>query len=80
MEKMPIDRESTGSDLTRPLLLRKIGSWLKYSLLGDEAETGQGLMEYALVLFFIAVVVIAVLIILGPQIGSMFSAVTKGFS
>jgi pilus assembly protein Flp/PilA len=80
MEKMPIDRESAGSDLTPPLFLRKVGAWLKYGLLGDEAEAGQGLMEYALVLFFIAVVVIAVLIILGPQIGSMFSAVTKGFS
>jgi pilus assembly protein Flp/PilA len=80
MEKMPIDRESAGSDLTQPLFWRRLGSWLKHGLLGDEAESGQGLMEYALVLFFIAIVVIAVLIILGPQIGSMFSAVTKGFS
>ena len=42
-------------------------------------EEGQGLVEYALILFLVAVVVIAILILLGPQIGSVFSAVTKGF-
>lgn len=46
----------------------------------DSEEEGQGLMEYALVLLLVAVVVIGVLIIMGPQIGSMFSAVTKGLS
>ena len=45
-----------------------------------EQEEGQGLVEYALVLMLIAIVVIAILIFLGPQIGSMFSAVTKGLS
>jgi pilus assembly protein Flp/PilA len=40
-------------------------------------EEGQGLVEYALILFLVAVVVIAILIILGPQIGSVFSSVTK---
>ena len=80
MEKMPIDRKSEGLALGQPLFWRRLGSWLKRGLLGDEAEAGQGLMEYALVIFFIAVVVIAVLIVVGPQIGSMFSAVTKGFS
>ena len=45
----------------------------------DEKE-GQGLVEYALILFLVAVVVIAILILLGPQIGSVFSAVTKGLS
>jgi pilus assembly protein Flp/PilA len=43
-------------------------------------EEGQGLVEYALILFLVAVVVIAILILLGPQIGSVFSAVTKGLS
>ena len=43
-----------------------------------ELEEGQGLVEYALILFLVAVVVIAILILLGPQIGSVFSAVTKG--
>jgi pilus assembly protein Flp/PilA len=47
---------------------------------GNEEEEGQGLVEYALILFLVAVVVIAILILLGPQIGSVFSAVTKGLS
>jgi pilus assembly protein Flp/PilA len=38
------------------------------------------LVEYALILFLVAIVVIAILILLGPQIGSVFSAVTKGLS
>ena len=41
---------------------------------------GQGLVEYALILFLVAVVVIAILILLGPQIGSVFSAITSGLS
>jgi pilus assembly protein Flp/PilA len=42
-----------------------------------EKEEGQGLVEYALILFLVAVVVIAILIILGPQIGGVFSKVTS---
>ena len=38
-------------------------------------EKGQGLVEYALILVLVATVVIAVLLILGPQIGSIFSRV-----
>ncbi len=45
-----------------------------------EGEEGQGLVEYALILFLVAVVVIAILIILGPQIGSVFSAINNGLS
>jgi pilus assembly protein Flp/PilA len=45
-----------------------------------EKEEGQGLVEYALILFLVAVVVIAILVLLGPQIGSVFSAVKKGIS
>ena len=36
-------------------------------------EQGQGLVEYALILAFVALVVIVVLIILGPSIGNVFS-------
>jgi pilus assembly protein Flp/PilA len=36
-------------------------------------EEGQGLVEYALILVLIAIVVIAVLTLLGPQIGQVFS-------
>jgi pilus assembly protein Flp/PilA len=45
-----------------------------------EEDEGQGLVEYALILFLVAVVVIAILILLGPQIGSVFSEITKGLS
>jgi pilus assembly protein Flp/PilA len=48
--------------------------------LSDDDEQGQGLVEYALILFLVAVVVIAILILLGPQIGSVFSAITAGLS
>ena len=41
-------------------------------------EQGQGLVEYALVLVLVAIVVIAILAILGPQIGNIFSRVTDG--
>jgi pilus assembly protein Flp/PilA len=41
-------------------------------------EEGQGLVEYALILVLVAIVVIAVLAILGPQIGNIFSRVTSG--
>ena len=46
----------------------------------NDKEEGQGLVEYALILFLVAVVVIGILILLGPRIGSIFSAVTKGLS
>ncbi len=45
-----------------------------------DQEEGQGLVEYALILFLVAVVVIAILVLLGPQIGSVFSSVNKGIS
>lgn len=41
-------------------------------------EKGQGLVEYALVLVLVAVVVIAILTVLGPQIGNVFSRITAG--
>jgi pilus assembly protein Flp/PilA len=44
------------------------------------SERGQGLVEYALLLAFVAIVVIAVLIILGPSIGNTFSSVNKSLS
>ncbi|MEI7556028.1 hypothetical protein [Candidatus Chlorohelix sp.] len=41
---------------------------------------GQGLVEYALVLMLIVIVIIVILVFLGPQIGNMFSSVTKSLS
>jgi pilus assembly protein Flp/PilA len=36
-------------------------------------ENGQGLVEYALILVLLAVVVIAILSLVGPSIGNVFS-------
>ena len=43
-------------------------------------ERGQGLVEYALILVLVAIVVIAVLMVLGPMIGNVFSSVNKSLS
>ncbi|MCA9930280.1 MAG: Flp family type IVb pilin [Anaerolineales bacterium] len=45
--------------------------------LSDEA--GQGLVEYGLVIILVGVVIIAVLTLLGPQIGNMFSRIVVKF-
>lgn len=39
---------------------------------------GQGFVEYALVMLLVALVVILVLSLLGPQIGNMYSSVISG--
>jgi pilus assembly protein Flp/PilA len=43
-------------------------------------EEGQGLVEYALILVLIAIVVIAILALLGPIIANVFSSVVSGLS
>ena len=43
-------------------------------------EKGQGLIEYALILVLIAVVVIVVLKVLGPQIGGIFSKINSNLA
>ena len=40
-------------------------------------ERGQGLVEYALIIALVAVVVIATLILLGPQIASIFQNISN---
>jgi pilus assembly protein Flp/PilA len=40
-------------------------------------QGGQGLMEYALLIVLIAIVVMAVLILLGPAVGNLFSNVIQ---
>jgi pilus assembly protein Flp/PilA len=52
----------------------------KGTMLFLHREEGQGLVEYALVLVLVAVVVIAILTILGPQIGNVFSRITNALS
>lgn len=41
---------------------------------------GQGLVEYALILTLVAVVVIAVLALLGPSVGNVFSMIVIAFT
>ena len=43
-------------------------------------EKGQGLVEYALILVLVALVVIAVLLLLGPIIGNVFSSINNSLS
>jgi pilus assembly protein Flp/PilA len=40
-------------------------------------EKGQGLAEYALIIVLVAVVVVAVLTLLGPVIGNLFTKVNS---
>ena len=40
-------------------------------------EKGQGLVEYALILVLVSIVVIAVLLILGPIIGNVFTKINS---
>lgn len=47
--------------------------------LEKEGQRGQGLMEYALVLALVAVVVIAIISLVGPQLGNMYSRITHGW-
>jgi pilus assembly protein Flp/PilA len=42
-------------------------------MLTARRESGQGLVEYALILIMVAVVVLVVLAVLGPAIGNIFS-------
>lgn len=37
---------------------------------------GQGIIEYALILVLIGIVVMAILAILGPQVGNVFSQIS----
>ena len=39
----------------------------------NASETGQGLIEYALILILVAVTVVALLVIMGPAMGNIYS-------
>lgn len=43
-------------------------------------EEGQGLAEYGLAIVLVAIMIVAILTLLGPQIGNLFSRVTSGFN
>jgi pilus assembly protein Flp/PilA len=46
----------------------------------DKRKQGQAMVEYALILVLIAVVVIAVLLVLGGQIANIFNNITHVLS
>ena len=41
-------------------------------------EEGQGLVEYGVIMFLVAVIIIAILILLAPQIGAIFTGIFIG--
>jgi pilus assembly protein Flp/PilA len=53
-------------------IIRKV-----FSMLYQPHESGQGLVEYALILVLVAIVVIVILAILGPTIGNVFSNIVN---
>ena len=42
--------------------------------------SGQGLVEYALIIVLVAIVVIAALLLLGPEVGNAFSTVNNSLT
>ncbi|GIW10455.1 MAG: hypothetical protein KatS3mg061_1512 [Dehalococcoidia bacterium] len=45
--------------------------------MNDDPQAGQGMVEYALIIFLVAIVVIAVLVLVGPRISSMYSSLVQ---
>jgi pilus assembly protein Flp/PilA len=43
-------------------------------------QSGQGLVEYSIILALLALVVVAVLVVLGPGVGNIFSESSKAFN
>lgn len=43
-----------------------------------KGQKGQGLVEYSLIIALVAIVVIAILVLMGPQISQIFSTITHG--
>lgn len=47
------------------------------AMLFAPTEEGQGLVEYAIILALVSIVVIAVMRLLGPQVGNTFSSISR---
>lgn len=67
------------TDLTL-LLVSIIGTLEAFMSNFSPKESGTALVEYALLVVFIAVVTIAVLVLVGPSVGDVFSNIVEGFS
>jgi len=61
----------------RSLENQKLLSERNYTMLFAPKEKGQGLVEYAIILALVAIVVIAVMRLLGPRIGNTFSNINS---
>jgi pilus assembly protein Flp/PilA len=70
---MAAPRRRTMVDMVRALPMR---AYLALQSARDREE-GQAMVEYALLLFLIAVVSIAVLTVLGHRVSSLFNEITK---
>jgi pilus assembly protein Flp/PilA len=46
-------------------------------VLSVPGEKGQGLVEYALILVLVSIIVLAILLLLGPTVGNMFSNIVS---
>ena len=46
-------------------------------MLFSPKEQGQGLVEYAIILVLVAVVVVAIMRLLGPRVGNTFSSISS---
>ena len=44
-----------------------------------ERQTGQGLLEYALIILFVAIVVVGILTVFGTQLGNTYSQIQNAF-
>ena len=61
------------------VLMHLQAEWRRLSRLLTRQE-GQGMVEYALILVFIALVVIIITQVLGQQVNNVFSNVSNGLS
>jgi pilus assembly protein Flp/PilA len=59
-------------------ILTRLRDRLRNLVVCDDEESGQGMVEYALILVLIAVVVIVILTVVGQQVNNVFSNVSSG--